>query len=74
MSGSMDKHETEHFSLSGSEKIPADISIDEVNDQDVDEALKLVGLERTSAYTEAQYNRVKRRLVRNISLCVSPVV
>ena len=54
----------ERTSVSESEKNAADVFVESVIDNDVDEALKLVGLERTNVYTEEQYNLVKRRLVR----------
>lgn len=60
----MDRNTLENTSSSDSEKHIPEFSVDEVHNEDADEALRLVGLERAGTYTEEQYNRVKRRLVR----------
>lgn len=57
------QHIMEHTSTSVSEK--GFVAAENLNDMDADEALRLVGLERTRVYTDEEYDRVKRRLVRS---------
>ena len=45
--------------FSGSEQVQTE----NVVDRNVDEALRLVGLERRGTYTEEQYRKLRRKLV-----------
>ena len=64
MSHAMDKPQaspapSEKDLFSGSEQV----QIENVVDRNVDEALRLVGLERRGTYTEEQYRKLRRKLV-----------
>lgn len=39
----------------------------DIDFRDKDEALRLVGLEKASSFTEEEYNKVRRKLVRRLA-------